>query len=72
MAAFWISTYVEITDERKVAEYAALAGPALTNVGGQFLARGLPRGHAADSGGVTADRSRGSSSQLSSAGARSN
>ena len=42
MTAYWISTYVEITDEQKLAAYAALAGPALTGAGGSFLARGLP------------------------------
>jgi uncharacterized protein (DUF1330 family) len=42
MTAYWISTYVEITDEQKLAAYAALAGPALTGAGGTFLARGLP------------------------------
>lgn len=42
MTAYWISTYVEITDEEKLAAYAALAGPALTGAGGTFLARGLP------------------------------
>ena len=42
MTAYWISTYVEITDEQKLGAYAALAGPALTDAGGTFLARGLP------------------------------
>ncbi|MEV7429415.1 DUF1330 domain-containing protein [Nocardioides sp. NPDC092400] len=42
MAAYWISTYVEVTDEEKLAAYAALAGPALEGAGGTFLARGLP------------------------------
>lgn len=42
MTAYWISTYVEITDEHKLAAYAALAGPALTGAGGTFLARGMP------------------------------
>ena len=42
MSAYWISTYVEITDESRLAAYAALAGPALTAAGGRFLARGLP------------------------------
>ena len=42
MSAYWISTYVEITDEQKVAAYAALARPALEAAGGVFLARGLP------------------------------
>ena len=42
MTAYWISTYLEIHDEDKMAAYAALAGPALTSAGGTFLARGLP------------------------------
>jgi uncharacterized protein (DUF1330 family) len=42
MPAYWIAEYVEITDEEKLAAYAALAGPALTEAGGRFLARGLP------------------------------
>ncbi|MBZ5740047.1 DUF1330 domain-containing protein [Nocardioides mangrovi] len=42
MTAYWISTYVEVTDEAKLAAYAELAGPALTGAGGTFLARGLP------------------------------
>lgn len=42
MTAYWISTYVEITDEAKLKAYADLAGPALTGAGGTFLARGLP------------------------------
>ncbi|MBA2952953.1 DUF1330 domain-containing protein [Nocardioides sp. MAH-18] len=42
MTAYWISTYVETTDEDKLAAYAALAGPALTGAGGTFLVRGLP------------------------------
>jgi uncharacterized protein (DUF1330 family) len=42
MTAYWISVYVEILDEAKVAAYAELAGPALREAGGRFLARGLP------------------------------
>ena len=42
MSAYWISLYVEITDEAKLKAYAELAGPALTGAGGTFLARGLP------------------------------
>ena len=40
--AYWISTYRTIHDPGKVANYAKLAGPALTSFGGVFLARGLP------------------------------
>ncbi|GAA4692775.1 DUF1330 domain-containing protein [Nocardioides nanhaiensis] len=42
MSAYWVSLYVEITDEQKLAAYAQLAGPALTGAGGRFLARGMP------------------------------
>lgn len=42
MTAYWISTYLEITDEARLAAYAELAGPALVEAGGTFLARGLP------------------------------
>ncbi len=42
MSAYWISIYREITDEAKVAAYAELAGPALRDHGGTYLARGLP------------------------------
>ncbi|MBS46090.1 MAG: hypothetical protein CMH83_23510 [Nocardioides sp.] len=40
MSAYWISTYLEVRDEQKLAAYAALAGPALTAAGGTFVARG--------------------------------
>lgn len=42
MTAYWISCYREITDEAKVAAYAELAGPALRDAGGTFVARGMP------------------------------
>jgi uncharacterized protein (DUF1330 family) len=42
MTAYWISIYKEITDEAKVAAYAELAGPALRDAGGSYVARGLP------------------------------
>jgi uncharacterized protein (DUF1330 family) len=42
MTAYWISTYKEITDEAKVAAYVELAGPALRDAGGTYVARGLP------------------------------
>ncbi|HCB06429.1 MAG TPA: DUF1330 domain-containing protein [Nocardioides sp.] len=42
MTAYWVATYDEITDPDKVAAYAALAGPALIESGGRFLARGNP------------------------------
>lgn len=40
--AYWISTYRAVKDPEKLAQYAKLAGPAITAGGGQFLARGLP------------------------------
>ncbi len=42
MSAYWISIYTEITDQAKVTAYAELAGPALQEAGGRYLARGLP------------------------------
>jgi uncharacterized protein (DUF1330 family) len=40
--AYWVSVYRAVTNQEKMAAYAALAGPALTAAGGRFLARGLP------------------------------
>jgi uncharacterized protein (DUF1330 family) len=40
--AYWISAYRSIHDPEALAAYAKLAGPALLNAGGRFLARGLP------------------------------
>jgi uncharacterized protein (DUF1330 family) len=42
MTAYWISSYLEITDEARLKAYAELAFPALTDAGGTFLARSLP------------------------------
>jgi uncharacterized protein (DUF1330 family) len=42
MSAYWVSSYLEITDEAKLRAYAELAGPAIISAGGRFLARGLP------------------------------
>ena len=42
MSAYWISIYEEVLDEQKLAAYAALAGPALIDAGGTFLARSVP------------------------------
>jgi uncharacterized protein (DUF1330 family) len=42
MTAYWINTYVEISDEQKLARYVELAGPAIRAAGGEFLARGEP------------------------------
>ena len=42
MTAYWVSVYREITDEAKLAAYAAVAGQALQAAGGTVVARGLP------------------------------
>lgn len=42
MTAYWMTVYKEIVDQAKVAAYAELAGPALQEAGGTYLARGLP------------------------------
>jgi len=39
--AYWITTYRSITKPEAVAAYARLAGPALLQGGGRFLARGM-------------------------------
>ena len=38
--AYWIATYFSISNPEALAEYAKLAGPAITAAGGKFLARG--------------------------------
>ncbi|HYM44022.1 MAG TPA: DUF1330 domain-containing protein [Steroidobacteraceae bacterium] len=40
--AYWIAAYREIRDEKALAAYARLAGPALQAAGGRFLARSAP------------------------------
>ena len=40
--AYWISAYRSVHDPDALAAYAKLAGPALQNAGGRFLARGMP------------------------------
>lgn len=42
MTAYWINTFVEISDEDKLKRYAELAGSAMIAAGGRFLARGNP------------------------------
>ena len=39
--AYWISCYHEVKDPAKLAAYAKLAGPAIQNGGGRFLARNV-------------------------------
>jgi uncharacterized protein (DUF1330 family) len=40
--AYWISAYHAVHDPEALAAYAKLAGPAILNAGGRFLARGTP------------------------------
>jgi uncharacterized protein (DUF1330 family) len=40
--AYWFSIYRSISNPAALAEYAKLAGPAITASGGRFLARGTP------------------------------
>lgn len=42
MTAYWINTFRSVNDPQRLAAYAALAGPAMLDGGGRFLARGLP------------------------------
>jgi len=37
---YWIATYFSVSNPDALAEYAKLAGPAITAAGGRFLARG--------------------------------
>ncbi len=39
--AYWVSTYLEIHDEEKLAAYAKIAGPAVMAAGGRFIVRGV-------------------------------
>ena len=39
---YWITMYRSISDPVAVAKYAELAGPAIIEGGGRFVARGLP------------------------------
>lgn len=38
---YWIACYREVSDPVKLAAYAKLAGPAIEQGGGRFLARGM-------------------------------
>lgn len=40
--AYWINTFRSVSDPRRLAEYVELAGPAMRESGGRFLARGQP------------------------------
>ena len=39
--AYWVSAYHAVHDEHKLAAYAKIAGPAILEAGGKFLARGV-------------------------------
>lgn len=39
---YWITFYHKVSNPARLAEYAALAGPAIEGGGGRFLARGAP------------------------------
>ena len=47
--AYWINTFTVIHDPAKLASYVELAGPAMREAGGVFLARGKPA-HAFEGG----------------------
>jgi uncharacterized protein (DUF1330 family) len=40
--AYWINTFRSVSDPDRLAEYVKLAGPAMRESGGRFLARGTP------------------------------
>ena len=42
MTAYWINTFRSVSDDKRLAAYVKLAGPAMLAFGGRFLARGLP------------------------------
>lgn len=42
MSAYWVSSYLEVTDTDKLRAYAELATSAISDAGGRFIARGMP------------------------------
>ena len=40
--AYWINTFRSVRDPQRLARYVELAGPAMREAGGRFLARGEP------------------------------
>ncbi len=40
--AYWINTVREVRDADRLADYVRLAGPAIAQAGGVFVARGTP------------------------------
>ena len=41
-SAYWINTFRSVSDPDRLAAYIELAGPAMRQAGGHFLARGQP------------------------------
>ena len=40
--AYWVNTFRAVRDPARLAAYVELAGPAMREAGGRFLARGTP------------------------------
>jgi uncharacterized protein (DUF1330 family) len=40
--AYWVNTFRSVSDPERLAAYVELAGPAMREAGGRFLARGEP------------------------------
>jgi uncharacterized protein (DUF1330 family) len=40
--AYWINSFRSVTDPERLQSYIELAGPAMRDAGGRFLARGNP------------------------------
>ncbi len=40
--AYWVNTFRAVSDPQRLARYIDLAGPAMRQAGGRFLARGQP------------------------------
>jgi uncharacterized protein (DUF1330 family) len=40
--AYWVNTFRSVSDSDRLAAYIELAGPAMRQAGGRFLARGQP------------------------------
>jgi uncharacterized protein (DUF1330 family) len=40
--AYWVNTFRSVSDAERLAAYIELAGPAMREAGGRFLARGQP------------------------------
>jgi uncharacterized protein (DUF1330 family) len=40
--AYWVNTFRSVSDPDRLAAYIELAGPAMRQAGGRFLARGRP------------------------------